>query len=224
MITVELWGDLACFCPPYGKTERLSYPVPTPSALRGALSSIYGKPKEFYWAIRKIEVMNPIQYISIKRNEISKRVSGIKPINANQDRLQRTTVALRDVRYRVTAEIMPAVNGYDKPMAGLVAQALRRIEHGQCYRTPWFGMRDFTAYFKLAEGDEPPIQVSEDLGLMVFDTHIPYDNEPDSTSSVSLYHAVMNNGVIIVPDYNSHEVMKLGVDKESLAEGGGLFV
>ena len=30
-ITVEVWGDFACFTPPYAKVERLSYPFPTPS-------------------------------------------------------------------------------------------------------------------------------------------------------------------------------------------------
>ena len=40
-ITVEVWGDFACFSPPYAKVERLSYPFPTPSAARGILSAIY---------------------------------------------------------------------------------------------------------------------------------------------------------------------------------------
>lgn len=42
-VCLEVWGDFACFAPPYGKVERLTYPVPTPSAVRGILSSIYAK-------------------------------------------------------------------------------------------------------------------------------------------------------------------------------------
>ena len=32
-VCLEVWGDFACFAPPYGKVERLTYPVPTPSAI-----------------------------------------------------------------------------------------------------------------------------------------------------------------------------------------------
>lgn len=28
-VCLEVWGDFACFAPPYGKVERLTYPVPT---------------------------------------------------------------------------------------------------------------------------------------------------------------------------------------------------
>ena len=61
-ITIEVWGDFACFSAPYAKVERLTYPFPTPSAARGILSAIYMKPKEFRWQINRIEVLNPIRY------------------------------------------------------------------------------------------------------------------------------------------------------------------
>lgn len=48
-IALEVWGDFACFAPPEAKVERLSSPVPTPSAARGIYSAIYSKPMEFYW-------------------------------------------------------------------------------------------------------------------------------------------------------------------------------
>ena len=74
-ISIEVWGDFACFTPPYAKVERLTYPFPTPSACRGILSAIYSKPAEFYWQIDRIEILNPIQYISFKRNEVKTRVT-----------------------------------------------------------------------------------------------------------------------------------------------------
>lgn len=73
-IVVEVWGDLACFTDPASKVERRSYPVPTPSAARGILSAIYSKPPEFYWQVKRIEVLNPIRYISFKRNEVKATV------------------------------------------------------------------------------------------------------------------------------------------------------
>ena len=74
-VTIEVWGDFACYSPPQSKVERMTYPFPTPSAAKGILSSIYSKPNEFYWQICRIEVLNPIQYISFKRNEVKVKVS-----------------------------------------------------------------------------------------------------------------------------------------------------
>ncbi|WP_418690728.1 CRISPR-associated protein Cas5 [Agathobaculum sp.] len=74
-IVIEVWGDLACFTMPYAKVERLTYPFPTPSAARGILSAIYSKPKEFRWQINRIEVLNPIRYISFKSYWLLRRTT-----------------------------------------------------------------------------------------------------------------------------------------------------
>lgn len=72
-VVVDVWGPFACFTPPYSKVERISYEVPTPSACRGVLSAIYNKPVEFYYQITKIEVMNPIRMMNIKKNEVNQK-------------------------------------------------------------------------------------------------------------------------------------------------------
>ena len=41
-------GDYACFARPEMKVERVSYDVPTPSALEGLIKSIYWKPAVRY--------------------------------------------------------------------------------------------------------------------------------------------------------------------------------
>ena len=69
-IQMEVWGDFACFSRPESKVERLTYPVMTLSAARGILSAVYSKPPEFYWQVKKIEVLHPIRYMSFKRNEV----------------------------------------------------------------------------------------------------------------------------------------------------------
>ncbi|MGI5877714.1 MAG: CRISPR-associated protein Cas5, partial [Christensenellales bacterium] len=71
---VEVWGDLACFTRPETKVERMSYPVMTPSAARGLLDSIYCKYTEFGWRIDRIEVLRPIRYIALKRNEVKDKI------------------------------------------------------------------------------------------------------------------------------------------------------
>ena len=212
-IILEVWGDFASFTAPQNKVERLTYPFPTPSAARGIFSAIYMKPKEFYWQINRIEVLNPIQYISFKRNEVKCKVSS-KPIYTDEERTQRQTVALKDVRYRIAASIIPrpAFLGRERQ---LYEQARRRIRAGKCFMQPSFGLREFTAYFEEYDPSihtDAPIDVSMDAGLMVydiFDLH-DYSVKKKTQPKLSLFHAVMNRGVIQIPPYDSAQVLKGG--------------
>lgn len=211
-IVIEVWGDFACFSEPAAKVERLTYPFPTPSAARGILSAIYSKPSEFFWQINRIEVLNPIRYISFKRNEVQKAISS-EPIYTDDDdvRTQRQTVALKDVRYRIAASIVPRAEFSGKE-AQLYEQAMRRIRSGKCFFQPSLGLREFTAYFEESDGVRTPIEDSIDVGLMVydiFDLH-DYSVRKKTKPKLSLFHAAMKNGVIKVPPYDSPEVLKGG--------------
>lgn len=209
-ITIEVWGDFACFTMPEARVERLTYPFPTPSAARGILSAIYVKPKEFNWRINRIEVLNPIRYISFKRNEVKCTVSS-EPISTEEERTQRQTVALQDVRYRISASIIPRP-AFAERETQLYEQALRRIRGGKCFCTPSLGLREFVCYFEESNGTRQPIQQSMDAGLMVYDLFGPDDVEVTKKMKIrmSLFHAVMENGVIHVPPYDSPEVLKGG--------------
>lgn len=211
-VVLEVWGDFACFSRPDGKVERLTYPVPTPSAVRGILSSIYSKPKEFYWQVNRIEVLNPIRYISFKRNEVkSKMGKKQEPLFTDEERTQRQTVALRDVRYRFAASICPRPD-FAGTETQLYEQALRRIRGGKTFVQPALGLKEFVAYFQ--EGDcergPKPIPVDMDLGLIVYDIFDLHDCEvrEKTRPRLSLYHCVMHQGVIQVPPYDSPEVLK----------------
>ena len=94
----------------------------------------------------------------------------------------------------------------------LYEQALRRIRGGKCYFQPSLGLREFTCYFEESDGTRPPIQESLDAGLMVYDLFTPEDVEVTKKTKIqmSLFHAVMENGVISVPPYESPEVLKGG--------------
>ena len=189
-IALEVWGDFACFCPSYAKVERLTSPVPTPSAARGIYSAIYSKPAEFYWQITRIE--DSILY-------------------TDEDRTQRMTQALRDVRYRIVAVIKPQPT-YTGTIEQLYSQALRRIRSGKTFYQPSLGLREFVCYFEESDLTRKPIEDSMDLGLMlydVFDLH-DYIVRKKTQPKVSLYHAIMEHGVIQVPPYDSDEVLKGG--------------
>lgn len=211
-VVLDVWGDFACFSRPDGKVERLTYPVPTPSAVRGILSSIYSKPKEFYWQVSRIEVLNPIRYISFKRNEVKSKMGKKQaPLFTDEERTQRQTVALRDVRYRFAASLCPRPD-FAGTETQLYEQALRRIRGGKTFVQPALGLKEFVAYFQ--EGDcergPKPIPVDMDLGLMVYDIFDLHDCEvrEKTRPRLSLYHCVMRQGVIQVPPYDSPEVLK----------------
>jgi CRISPR-associated protein Cas5d len=109
---LEIWGEYACFTRPELKVERVSYDVITPSAARGIFESILWKPA-IRWNITRIEVLHPIKWISVRRNEVGKVVSAPTEkqlsgalgapmgIFIEDERQQRAGLFLRDVKYRI---------------------------------------------------------------------------------------------------------------------------
>lgn len=197
--------------------ERVSYEVMTPSAARGVLEAIFWKP-EFRWLVRDIEVLNPIRHFSILRNEMNsvqtlQRARSDQPYFADDDRAQRHTLCLRDVAYIIRADIELRSHTADHP-AKYRDQFRRRVKRGQCFNQPYLGTREFSAYFGSPTGDEKAIDVSDDLGLMLFDV----DFVPDAKGVVSyaghgaegrkvvrgnaqpsFFQARLDNGVLRIP-------------------------
>ena len=222
-VTITIWGDFALFTRPESKVERMTYPVPTPSAVRGILASIYSKPAEFYWQVRRIEVLRPIQYTSFRRNEIKSKMKAIPDTNPESicieiedDRTQRQSIVLKDVRYRIAADIIPRPD-FPGTLSQLYNQFERRARRGQMFVQPGMGTREFPAYFEWGSDGEAPIPVDMDLGLMlydVFDLHI-WKVGKKAEPSVSLYRPFMRQGVIDVPAYDSDLVLKPGKGAKS---------
>src|SRR5260370_8814115 len=99
-IYLQTWGEFACFTRPEMKVERVSYPVMTPSAARGLLEAILYKP-QFRWRIHRVAVRKPIRFLSVRRNELKRRIptGNPQPMFAEDERTQRNTLALREVAY-----------------------------------------------------------------------------------------------------------------------------
>jgi len=108
---LEVSGPYACFTRPEMKVERVSYDVITPSAARAVFDAILWKPAIF-WRVNRIEVLAPIRWISVRRNELGKIMTNEKGLfidETNSDgklvnRQQRAGLFLRDVKYRLFAE------------------------------------------------------------------------------------------------------------------------
>lgn len=217
-VTITVWGDFALFTRPESKVERMTYPVPTPSAARGILASIYSKPAEFYWQIRRIEVLKPIRYATFKRNELKSKMpklSEADPLKScliiEDARTQRQSVVLQDVRYRITAQIVPRPD-FRAPVKQLYNQFERRVRQGQMFVQPVMGTREFPAYFTWGTTGEPPIAEDLDLGLMLYDVFDlkQWKVGKQANPSVSLFHAVMKQGVIEIPAFDSGSVLRPG--------------
>ena len=167
---LEVWGDFACFTRPETKVERYSYPIITPSAARGIFDAIYFKRGYgFFWQIEKIELLSLPRYIALRRNEVKNKAppdrtihawmrgkQDVKPIWADgtkdtlgsdqEGRTQRQTMALKNVRYRLHAHMCVRKDG-SGDLTEMQRQFKRRAEQGKCFHQPYFGCREFPAWF-----------------------------------------------------------------------------
>lgn len=215
---LKVWADNACFTRPEMKVERVSYDVMTPSAARGVLEAILWKPA-IRWIVDRIDVLKPIRWESVRRNEVgavmSPRTSGIF---IEDQRQQRAGLFLREVAYTIHARFeMTEKAGPDDSVAKFQEIFLRRAEKGQCFHRPYLGCREFAAEFSLIRLDAPlpePISETRDLGWMLYD--IAHDEKADQNHvhsctdacRPSFFRAKMEHGVIQVPWQESMEVRK----------------
>lgn len=228
---LEVRGDYACFTRPEMKVERVSYDVITPSAARGILEAVFWKPA-IRWRVRKIEVLNPVKWISVRRNELGQTASTRGDgIFIDQARQQRAGLFLRDVAYRLHAELefipMAKRVNSSQPVPETLHSSWetnelrkdenpgkyygifeRRARKGQCFNQPYLGCREFSCEFRLVdnmENEPEPIAENRDLGFMLYDLDFDKNlKEPPP----AFFRAKMEMGVIDVPAWESEEVRK----------------
>ncbi len=167
IVRVKVTGEFACFTRPDLKVERMTYPCMTPSAARGILDSILWKP-EFRWYVRRIIVLKPVKFFSVKRNEINSK-QGRNPIVIEEKRAQRNSIVLKDVAYIIEASIYQKDKTDENPPKKYAEMFRRRVRKGQCYRRPFLGTREFYAEFMEPDGTESPIDEPVPIGSMLFD-------------------------------------------------------
>ena len=210
---LDIRGDFACFTRPEMKVERVSYDVITPSAARAVFESYLWKPA-IRWQVRRIEVLAPIRWINLRRNEVKSKVSvasvaqamnggsvalGIVA-DADDERVQRAGLFLRAVAWRVHATLHVRSDRQDpEPPQKYFAMFERRARAGQCVNQPYLGCREFDARVRLIEdreGEPLPLAETRDLGWMLHDLDFSNPNDPQPV----FFRAQMNAGVIEVDD------------------------
>ncbi len=223
-------GDYALFTRPELKVERVSYDVPTPGALEGLLKSVYWKPAIRY-VIDKIIVFNKIDFANIRRNEVKDKVSFYKVkramrgddvdlcIYADKSRSQRSSMVLKNVMYGIEFHFeMTGIRSdhedeNEKKHYNIIK---RRLENGQCFRTPCLGCSEFSVRsirlvedFDLSKIDDEILAMGDfDLGFMNYrvefeDNGLPINGNWDEpkfsdNAKTRYYRPHMIGGVIDV--------------------------
>ncbi len=227
---LEVRGDFACFTRPEMKVERVSYDVITPSAARAIFEAIFWKPA-IRWQVRRLEVLNPIQWTSVRRNEVGAVMSGKDGFYVEDQRQQRAGLFLRDVAYRLHADLVyipphlrkesphplpeclvepeeKQLMGRDENPGKYQAMFERRARKGQCFNQPYLGCREFSAASVRLVDDliqgPTPIQESRDLGFMLYDLDFQAEGGP----APAFFRARLEQGAVEVPDWDSDEVRR----------------
>ena len=215
-VRVHVWGDYALFPRPEMKVERCSYDVMTPSAARGILEAIYWHPG-MRWIIDRIYVRNPIEFTSVRRNEVKSKIQatsvlsamngGEKPlyISTKEDIAQRAAIILRNVDYVINAHFEMTERANESDNEGKFKDIImRRLRRGQCYHTPYFGCREFPVNFELYEDAEIETAYADqikDLGYMLYD--LDY-SDPENIQPM-FFRAELRNGIL---DLRNCEVVR----------------
>lgn len=223
-------GDYALFTRPEMKAERVSYDVPTVSAMEGLVKCIYWKPA-IKIVIDRIVVFNPIRFINIRRNEIKSKVllssvraqmNGEKEaaLYADDERTQRAGMLLKDVKYGVEFhfEMTGLKSEHDDETAEKHYNImLRRLKKGQHFRQPCLGCREFSVSrlelvdeFDLTQVDKE-LNGDIDLGYMLYGMRFKDEGKPvngdwenpkfSDEADAMYYRPHMIDGVIDVKAY-----------------------
>ena len=197
----------------------------------------HGMRPYFHWQVERIEILEMPHYIPLRRNEVKDKTPSDRtikswmegrwqpePLRADEGadesgtdrkgRTQRQTMALKNVRYRLSARIVPKPE-FTAPSQTSKFNSIfeRRAKQGKCFQQPFFGCSEFPAFFKyLRPGDSPSgqaVHFDRHIGWMLYDVFdLRREIVPDDKAFVSLFDATMKGGVLKVPPFESENVRK----------------
>jgi len=168
--------------------------------------------------VDSIQVLKPIRFESIRRNEVGGKLSATRVGQAiksgrpdelvsyiENDRQQRAATILRDVAYVIGAHFELTNKATADDSVGKHLDIFnRRARKGQCFHTPCLGTREFPASFQLLEETVPEVSDSlggeRDLGWILHDIDFTTGMTP------RFFRAHMRDGLITVPPLATGEV------------------
>lgn len=192
-IEFVVYGKYALFTDPLTKIggEKLSYQIPTYSAIKGIVESIYWKPSLIMY-VDAVRVMKPIQMES----------KGIRPIEYSGGNTLANYTYLKDVCYQVRAHFEFNLNRPDLAFDRNEHKhhnIMKRSLRAGGRRDIFLGTRECQGYVEpcvFGEGEG----FYDNSGEIHFGTMVHGFNYPDETGKnqleVRLWNPVMRNGVI----------------------------
>jgi CRISPR-associated protein Cas5d len=208
---IRMHGTLACFSRPEFSTERVSYELITPSAARGVVEAVLWKPA-IQWNITRIALLKPVRWIGFRRNEVNHRastqnalraaqsVNAMPEFYADEDRAQRSTLALREVDYGVCARFhLTARAGGGDNVRKFEDMFERRLSKGQHHYQPYLGCREFPAAVEPWDGTGALTGETRDLGWMLHDIAFHVVSGKSVTNEARFFPAALHEGVVTVP-------------------------
>lgn len=209
--SIRMHGTLACFSRPEFSTERVSYELITPSAARGVVEAVLWKPA-IRWEITRIALLKPVRWIGFRRNEVNHRASTQNALRAAQsgppmpefyadeDRAQRSTLALREVDYGVCARFHLTTRvGTGDNIRKFEEMFERRLAKGQHHYQPYLGCREFPAAVEPWDGTGALTGETRDLGWMLHDIAFHAVSGKSVTNEARFFPAALHEGVVTVP-------------------------
>lgn len=197
-LALRVRGPRACFTRPEFKTERVSYPLITPSAARAIFECVLWKPS-MAWIIRQVEVLAPVRWVSTLTNELDSKVppgGALRGMDPEEHRAQRHNLMLRDVDYVIHADVrLTDKAGPGENLRKFEEMFLRRLENGQLYRQPCLGLRELSADITPAHEAPDAVAWDEDLGLV----HWGIDWASPDLKALP-FRALVKGGILRVPE------------------------
>lgn len=204
---LEIKGKYALFSRHEFKIEKISYEVPTPSAMIGVLESIYWKP-EMNYEISEIHVINKPTFEFVIKNGQSMaasietlaryfKKSEILSYKRSDNSTPMSFQILTNVHYIIKFRIVTTGKD-DSSVEKHQAIFVKRANRGQCYRQPYLGTTEFTCDFNMIRKENIPksnICGVYELGIMLH--HIDYDTK---FPKPVFYKPIMRDGVINISE------------------------
>lgn len=162
-VALEVSGPTAMFTRPDTGSSPVSYPAPTFSAVKGIFEAVLYL-KTALVVPWKVEICAPVKYHHYTTNN-----TGPFKKPGKDGALQIPATVLMDVTYRLYARVFHDQSAGTAPCTNS-AHAYqemfeRRLERGQCYRTPCLGWKEFVAEYwgPLRDGTGPCAEVSMNM-------------------------------------------------------------
>ena len=138
------------------------------------------------------------------RNEVNAKASERSDgISIQEERTQRHTLGLKNVAYIIRADIYLPPGSEETDPAKYRDQFRRRVADGRCYHMPYLGCREFSAHFEQPHGDEKPIDLTDNLGLMLHD--LTYISDGSGRGTPKFFEAKIVKGILTIPPFGASQ-------------------